>query len=337
MASTGTSTDLRETPIPFASAPEDSELLWGTELGMWDTFNLSPHFPLTGELAAAGMAERGTPVSGVIALDPAVVAALMAVTGPVTAMGQTITAENVEKFFLTDIYSLYPEDPERDAVTLALVGAVINAFLAAPIEPLALVDSLREPVEEGRLRVWSAEAEEQAWFEEMAVGGVIPSSPGPVVAVAFNNSAGSKMDAFMESAVTYEPGTCAPGDVGESRLRVFLRNGAPAELPVETQYYGRMDDETAPEGSTSLLVHLYLPVDAEVTSATLDGAPMEWYGGEERGHPVAWFTVPLNRDEQREISFSSRSPSWPGVEPRLIVQPMAIDTVAAVAPDPFCG
>jgi len=45
--------------------------------------------------------------------------------------GQTITADTVEQFFLQDIYELYPIDAERDAVSLALVGAVIDAFMAA--------------------------------------------------------------------------------------------------------------------------------------------------------------------------------------------------------------
>ena len=336
VASSGTSADLRKTAIPVSVAPEDSQTLWGTELDAWDTFNLSPHFPLTGELAAAGMAARGTPVTGVIALDPAVVAALMTVTGPVTARGQTITAENVEQFFLRDIYSLYAEDAERDAVTMALVGSVISAFLSAPLEPVALADALRAPVAEGRLRVWSGDADEQAWFASMPVGGVIPSTPGPIVAVAFNNAAGSKMDAFVESAIAYEPGMCPSSAEQESRLSVFLRNGAPSDLPVETQYYGRMDDPAAPEGSTSLLVHVYLPLDAVVTSATLDGAPLEWLGGDEQGHPVAWFRVALDRDQQRSITFDFTEPTVPGVEPRVIVQPMAIGTETSVSPDPTC-
>ena len=44
------------------------------------------------------------------------------------------------------------------------------------VKPMA--DALRAPVADGRLRVWSGDADEQSWFASMPVGGVIPSTPG---------------------------------------------------------------------------------------------------------------------------------------------------------------
>ena len=95
------------------------------------------------------------------------------------------------------------------------------------------------------------------------------------------------MDAFVETPIDYTPGAARRRRRRPSRLRVTLRNAAPDPLPNASGYYGRLDDPGAPEGSTSLLVHMYLPRDAEVTTATLDGEAVEWYGGDERNHPVA--------------------------------------------------
>jgi hypothetical protein len=337
VASSGTSSDLNTTAIPMAGAPEDAQSLWGTELDAWNTYNLSPHFPTTGELSAAGMAARDTPVSGVIALDPAVVAGMLAVTGPVTAMGETVTSDNVESFFLVDVYARYPDSAQRDAVSMAIVGAVLQAFLTTTWDPQTLTDAFREPAEQGRLRVWSAAPDEQDWLASTGLGGVLPTDFGPTVAVALNNSAGNKLDAFVDSSIEYAPGLCSPGRMQPSTLRIVLRNGVPADLSNASGYYGRLDVVDGAPLSTSLLVHTYLPVDAEVTSATLDGEPVIWFGGRERNHPVSWVQIDLERGQERVLEYGFGEPTTVNPQPRVIVQPMARDTVVNVVPDPSCG
>jgi hypothetical protein len=129
ITSSGTSGDLATTPIPADGAPAASQALWGNMLQAWNTYNMGPNFPTNAELSVAGMNARGTPVTGVIAVDPSAVAALLTVTGPITAEGVTITAENVEQYFTVDIYSQIPDDVERDRVSMALVQAVFTEFL----------------------------------------------------------------------------------------------------------------------------------------------------------------------------------------------------------------
>ena len=64
--------------IPYwqAVSPETAGT-WGPALGEWASFNIAPDFPTVAKLASAGMAKRGTPVDGVIAIDPAVTAAIL--------------------------------------------------------------------------------------------------------------------------------------------------------------------------------------------------------------------------------------------------------------------
>ena len=65
--------------IPYGEFADQGQIAtWGADLGEWATYNLSLDFPLTGELTAAGMAARGTPVDGVIGLDARIVAAIKA-------------------------------------------------------------------------------------------------------------------------------------------------------------------------------------------------------------------------------------------------------------------
>lgn len=337
VVSAGKSGDLNARPIPSSGAPADSQLLWGDFLTQWNTFNLSPHFPLTGELAAEGMAARGQGVDGVLAVDPRTVAAMLEVTGPVSAGGVTLTAENAERFFTVDSYAELPDLAERDQVTVALVGAVLQAFLSASWDPVLLADALTEPIAQGRMRVWSDDPAEQEWLVTTPVGGAVPNGKGSVVAVAFNNAAGNKMDAFVATSVDYQPGRCATSPTQQSELAITLRNDAPLDLPLESGNYSRADDPTAPEGSTKLLMHVYAPVDAVFGSATIDGQPLELFLGEEQGRPVWWTYVTLDRGQERAVVIDFEEPTVLGVEPTVLPQAMVIDEMVSVRPVTDCA
>lgn len=337
IVSAGKSNDLSRVSIPTEGAPADARLMWGSYLEFWNTFNLSADFPMVAGLAAAGMDARGTPVDGVIAVDPRAVAALLAVAGPVTVDGQTVTAENAERFFTVDAYRLYPESNVRDALTLKLVGEILRRFLASPWNPIVLADALREPFADGRVRVWSSDPAEEAWLQSTAVGGGVPDTPGSVIAVAFDNAAGNKMDAFVATGVDYRPGRCPAAEVQQSSVSVSLRNDAPVELPLESGNYGRADDPRAPEGSTKLLVYVYAPVGSTFVSSTLDTVPSEMFSGQERGRPVWWNYVTLQRGEAKVIDIRFDEPSVPDVEPAVLPQAMVIDEQITIKPDYSCS
>ncbi|MDO8309660.1 MAG: DUF4012 domain-containing protein [Actinomycetota bacterium] len=332
----GTSSDLNSQPIPDAGADPDAREMWGDYLTQWNTANMSPHFPVIGRLAADAMAARGQAVDGVVALDPATVAALLSVTGPVEFAGRVITAENAVDFFTVGVYADYPDKVERDEVTMGIVGAVLTSFLSAEWDPVDLVDALEGPVSQGRVRAWSADVAEEQWLASTSLGGVVPDTPGPVIAVAFNNAAGNKMDAFVSAAVQYRPGTCPMNTRQESALSVTLANDAPAVLPADGTAYGRADDPTAPAGSTRLLVHVYAPVGAEFQAATIDGAPATLYAGRERNRPVWWTYITLERGQETRIDVQFAEPSVVGPAPEVLPQGMVIDEQISIVPDPGC-
>jgi hypothetical protein len=85
----------------------DSAALWGPYLGTWASFNLSGDSPEVAALAVAGVAAKGTPVDGVVALDAHVVQALLAGTGKVEHRGVTSDGSNAAAFFTKDLYAQY--------------------------------------------------------------------------------------------------------------------------------------------------------------------------------------------------------------------------------------
>lgn len=331
---TGTSSELAGSPIPADSAPQDARETWGDALERWGAFNVSPHFPMTAALAADGMAAMGQRVDGVIAVDPRAVAAMLQITGPVTAMGKTISADNAEAFFTVDIYREYPDGQERDEVSMALVEATFQALLDADWSPSGLVDALRVPIEEERISVWSKRGEEAQWLEQTVLGGAILDQPGSVVAVAFNNSAQNKTDAFVTTGVEYEPGRCPTASMQQSTLRVTLINDAPADLPDDNYGYFRNPD--AVPGTTRMLVHMYMPVQSLYQSSTIGGRNAPMYLATERNRPVWWTYVELAPGEQEVIEVLFEEPTVLSVEPSVRPQPMVMDEVIRVSPNRTC-
>jgi len=170
----------------------------------------------------------------------------------------------------------------------------------------------------------------------MIAGGEVPDAPGPVLALALNNSAASKMDAFMKATVDYRPGSCE-AQLMDSALTVSLRNGAPAKLPYGLGIYDRSDDPKAAQGSTSTVLYVYAPVDARFNSVTVDGRPASLYLGHEHGRAVWYVYLPIDRDQERTVDIRFQQPVVPGVQPEVLMQSMVIDPTITIDPGTACG
>ncbi|MDP4013334.1 MAG: DUF4012 domain-containing protein [Candidatus Nanopelagicales bacterium] len=316
-----------KTKIPTKGMPAEFIELWTKRYTSdWRTYNLSRHFPYTGELTRNGMAVRGDPIDNVLAMDAHVVAALLAGTGPVTAAGVTIDSSNAERFFNADVYVRFPDVKEKDAAVVELMTAVLDKVLAGPLDLPSMVSALSQPVQEGRLLAWSSNASVQETLQQWPVASIVPESKGPWTSVSMNDSSASKLDAFIQSSVRYEAASCG---AGTSTVRVTLTNNAPAKLAPYADPEGSLPSGIP--GRTGLSVSVYGPVGAEYGEARLDGKRQFVRQGFERGHPV-WggYDIVLKRGQTRELVLTFTEPTSPGTTPTVLAQAMPIpQTVSA--------
>jgi len=316
-----TNNSLQPYPIPQTGLPDDFTNLWGSDAAEWASFNLTLHFPYAAQLASNGMAERGTPIDGVIALDQRVVAALITATGPVTSGDVTIDGGSAYDYLTSGIYIDFPDPARKDAVTLDLLTTTMERAIGGEIDLGALARAVPPTVSEGRIRMWSTVDAEQEWIAESILGGVVPTDPGPFIGVAFSNGAGNKMDAFVRAEVSYAVGRCVDLPEQRSQAIVRLSLAAPPGLPDYVTL--RLDDPTAPADSTLMLVYVYGPKGAYVTEARVDGVPTPIFGGDERGRPVWGFAVPILNGATSELVIDVLEPSRPQRLPQVMVTPMA--------------
>ena len=320
-------------PVDFSVLPPEVVSQCGKELSEWASFNLSPHFPYTAQLTEQGMKQRKTPVQGVIAVDPTVVAALLAGTGPVTVRGNTITSANAIDFITKDVYVTYPDVPTKDAVLMEIVGAVFKAASSGKLDQKALLSAMWNAEQGRHLLAWSSLPAEQTWLGGTHMGGVLAQEAGPHVLVALVNGSGSKIDTYLTAKANYEYGNCANRLQQDAHVTVALTNGAPKGLPPYVVY--RADDPFAPHGGSRTLVSVYGPNDAQLMDFNVDGQGVGVTIGTERGHPVWTFLVDIAEGATAHLTLHFTEPSVQPTDknptPSLIVQPMPIPPTVTLA------
>jgi len=173
----------------------------------WSNITMSPHFPSTAQVVAELYPQSGgSPLDGVFAMDPYVISALLAFTGPVQIEGtnQELDTTNVVDFLLKDQY-LVGEGAERVDLLEQVSAVTINRMLEGALpSPVELAESLGELALQGRLVGWSANADEEALFDAVELSGGMPAlDGGDGVAVVLNNAAANKIDVYLERQLVY--------------------------------------------------------------------------------------------------------------------------------------
>jgi hypothetical protein len=315
-------------PLSVDTLPAEYRQLWGASAPEWQSVNLSAHFPYAAELTAAGLAKQGIAVDGVIALDTKVAAAILAGTGAVTADGFTITPAGADAFFTKGIYAAFPDGQGHKQVALDLLRQMFVALTSRPLDVRAMTKALVPLLDQRRLLAWSALDHEESALSDTALGGVVPDSAGPWTTVALVNGAGNKMDVYVTASVAYLAQSC---EVAAATSSVMLRltNSAPTGLPPYVDQ--RLDDPSAPKGSTQDIAFVYGPVGSQLVDAVLDGKALPSTQGTERGHPVWRFDIALLRGQSRTLVVHFTEP--PSTQaPVVMAQPLANDEqVTAIA------
>ncbi|MFC7381510.1 DUF4012 domain-containing protein [Sphaerisporangium rhizosphaerae] len=286
--------------------------------------NLSPHFPYAAE-TWTGLWERqhGRRLDGAIAIDPVGLSYLLGFTGPVTGPGrERVTAANVVDLTERAAYARFPDPAERKRYLVGIARAVSGRLPGSMADPAQVLPVLKPLIEERRLQVWSRRAAEQRRLAATALGGVLPRAPGPYAALVVNNSAGGKLDYYLNRSVEYALGPCKDGR-RPTTVRIRLTNDVPrSDLPGYVT--GRLDspERAHRAGSNLLWVSLYAGAGAKLAAARIDDRQVAVLREFERSHPVYSTLLELAPRQSRTMTFDLVEPAS-GAAPVVPVQPLA--------------
>lgn len=284
---------------------------------LFQNSNLSPHFPYAARIWAAMWTKHtGQRIDGAIALDPQVLANLLAATGSVpTKYGLTLSADTVVALTEKQEYALFPDQNRRKKFLVGVLHAVSNKILDGSAAPINLVRAMSLSASEQRVLFWSRNPATEALIEQTDYAGVIPDDRRPFVGLVLNNVVGGKLDYYLRRSLSYERIGC-----GEGRAMVVtitLTNTAPGTgLPAIVT--GRLDQRGAPAdssispGDNRTLMDYYATAGTQLTSVTIDGKQATAAVLQDRGHPVFRFDLELPHGTSRTIVLHLSEPAGTG-------------------------
>ncbi len=268
--------------------------------------NLSPDFPSVGKVLMALAPHAGVgEVDGVMAVDPAGLAALLELTGPVDVQGwpEPVTAENVVDLVLKDEYQAFAETPERADFLGDVAQAAVDKATSENLgRPPQIAKVLGKAAHEGHFAFAFARPEEQRLAEELGIDGGLRTAGGDSLAVTTSNAGANKIDVYLQRSVDADV-RLAPADDGKStdvqtKVSVALTNDAPAEGLPQIVIGPYKDGFVA--GENRSLFSLYSPLRVDTTA--VDGAPTAFGHQRERGQQVASTFVDIPSKSTKTLS-----------------------------------
>ncbi|MGW8319343.1 MAG: DUF4012 domain-containing protein [Candidatus Promineifilaceae bacterium] len=277
--------DWRNKPYDFPPAPLYAFM--GAELFLLRDSNFWPDFPRSAEQAIQLYAYgQGIEADGVIAIDQKFVEMLLGALGPVyvSQLDQTIGAENA----INQMRAAW-EPPEEDvslgdwmASRKAFMGLLATAIKdqvqhdLGNVDPVALVKTLHQAVQEGHLQVYLREPGASAIFNEIGWDGrQEPPRFGDYLEVVDTSMGFNKVNVMVEREIDYAV-VLDRNDRARASLRVAYRHRAPAskescqhvpDYTLELRY------RDLTEGCYWNYVRVYVPGGSQLTGASQHPVP----------------------------------------------------------------
>ncbi len=330
----GSDRDLYQLPPPRVDLGPDFAALYGTDLQAWQNANMTGNFPYAARLWLSMWEQHtGVPLDGAFAVDPLALAQLLTVTGPIPLPDDgVLTAANVVAQTESLPYARYVgKETARKDYLLVSARAVLDRILG-PLAPsrYALGEAVARAARARQALMFSNHPQEQAWIAGSVLSGEIPDTSGPFAFLVVNNSAGNKIDYYLERTLTYDLAACKDGR-RRTTLTAVLRDDVADGAALPPVVAGRLDKPPGshPPGSTSLLVFLYVTKGSRLVEATVDGAPAVGRAGRERGHPVFVVLLQLQPGQPRTLVLQLDEPAS-RTAPHVPVQSLVREQVTTV-------
>ncbi len=281
----------------------------------WANVNMSPDVPTNAAVIANLYPQSGgAPIDGVITVDPAALAALLGVVGPVEVptWPTPINAANALQVLLFDQYQRHDTSDERVDFLGDVAQIAWGRLTTGELPPVPqLLAAFGPAVADKHVFFSSTRPDEQQLFEDMGAAGKVPPVRGDFLGLVTQNAAANKIDYFLRREVDYR----VELDPGRGRLqakaRILLHNTAPAE-GVGPALIGNELLPPLPNGSNKLYLSFYTPW--ELGQGRVDGAPVEFERATELGRRVysATVVIPPRSTVALELDLAGRLPDAEG-------------------------
>ena len=238
----------------------------------WRNLTMSPDMPSIAVAAKELYPQSGgSPIDGVIAIDPTGLAGLLRYTGEVQVPGVAapLDEDNAAEFLQFRQYVQFPEVSERVDVLETVARTTFERLTSADLpSPRALAETLDPLVDGGHIQFAPYDVETFMYFDSLGLTGRMPDVTGDALAVTTSNAGGSKIDLFLRRETRYDVAWDPSTGATTGTVTVALTNEAPATgLP--DYVIGNVIG--LPTGTNRSFLSVYSPL--AMTGARIDGQP----------------------------------------------------------------
>lgn len=238
----------------------------------WKNVTMPPDFPTVASVVAELYPQSGgRPIDGVIVMDPFVLQALLQYTGPIDVEGfdESLTSDNAANVLLKEQYLITDKSERLDFLEDAAEQTLAKILQGALPSPVVLARDLGPLAAEGRLLMWSTDADERDLLRNTNMLGDFPNfDGGDGVGIAVTNLGGSKIDTYLQRELSYD--SVLETSTGKQRadMVLTLTNTSPASGLPAYVIGNRLD---LPTGTSRLRVCIHTPLLLEKFSVDGDG------------------------------------------------------------------
>lgn len=344
---------------PAVKVDPEQESIYTNRLGSYmQNVNMTPDFPTAATTARTMWQQRhpDQPIDGVISLDTIVLSMVLEAAGPIDVSSAVprgvsvgdlptrLTSANLVKALLSDVYSDIKNPALQDAYFAEVAKRVFTEISSGNTSGEKLIASLAAGVQDNRIKIWSAHAQEQNLLAAQRIGGSIsgPSVAPTAFGVYFNDGTGAKMDYYVQRTVQLVK-KCTAGGYGEYTARITLTNTAPLDAARSLPNYvtGGGVFGVKP-GHVTTNVIAYGPAQARAQAARMNGENTSLASFSHDERPVGVIRVDLAPGQSTtvEVDFSKvvqTSEAQLDVTPTVqkasdVILPKEEATCAAAAP-----
>jgi len=185
--------------------------------------------PVLGQLYTAS---SGKAVDGVIQIDPAGLAAIVANTGPVDVPGLgQVTAQDLVDYSVNRAYFQFPDRDQRQSVLGDVARAAFDKLLSGEYPSLRrLASDLSDSVAGRHILMWTDDEVAATQLRFFDADGALPPASSNYLALTVQNMSGNKLDYYLGTSLDVHS-VAAPAGDGRRFVDVAVRvaNDAPPD------------------------------------------------------------------------------------------------------------
>jgi hypothetical protein len=257
---------------PILELDESESALFGEKLARFgQNVTMTPDFPRAAQLAREMWRERaGVAVDGVLSIDPVALADVLAVDGPLGVPGdRDLAGDELVRYLLHGVYLENPDPDVQDEVFTEVARSAFERVMAGSADTTSLLDAVAQSTREGRVMLWSADAEEQSVLDGTVLDGALRGVQGdgtPVVGVYTQMTRAAKMGWYLDSDVEVEVVADRPDGSHELEVTVSYTNRArPDEVQGLPRYVTGMNEDQP--GNLRINALVYAPAGGRLVLA----------------------------------------------------------------------